>query len=805
MPKGTLIIRAAEQIGVQIPRFCDHPLLDPVGACRQCLVEVEGAAQAGRLLHDHRSPTAWSCKTQLTSAVGGQGAAGHHGVAADQPPAGLPDLRQGRRVPAAEPGDEQRPRRDPVRRRQAHLPEAARRSPRRSCSTASAACSAPAAPGSPSRSPATRSSSCSSAARWSRSPSTRTSRSSPTSPATPSRSARSARSPAPTYRFRARPFDLRSEPSVCEHCASGCAQRTDYRRGKVMRRLAGEDPAVNEEWNCDKGRYAFRYATVNERLTDAAGPRERTASCSRPRGPRRWAAAAEGLRGRPRRPAASACCPAAGSPSRTPTPTPSSPASRWAPTTSTPAPARTRPRSSPSSPPQVAGTGPGAARSPTASWTTAPAVLLVGFEPEEESPIVFLRLRQAVRTRGLPVFDLAPFATRAAEKLRPRCWPRCPAPRPGRCAALARARRRPGAARPSRRCGSPAPSSSPASGWPRCPARFSALLAGWPGATGARVAWVPRRAGERGAVEAGALPTLLPGGRLRRRRRRPRRRRPALGRGARRLPATPGRDPTGILTAARDGELGGLLVGGVDPTDLPDPALRRGGAGRGRLRGQPGDVPQSAVTDAGRRRPAGRRRAGEGRHATSTGRAGRARSTRPCTAPGPAARRPGAAGRWPTRWTSTCGCPPSRRPAPSSPRWAPPAGPRRRRGPGRRARPPARRRGRATRRCSPPGGSCSTRGTLQRDEPRPGRHRPAAGRPARRRRRRRGSGVADGDRLTVSGALAADHAAGPAHRDARPGGLAADESPGQRGPAPTLGARRPARVVRPPCTRRGAA
>ena len=35
VPKGTLVIRAAEMIGVQIPRFCDHPLLEPVGACRQ--------------------------------------------------------------------------------------------------------------------------------------------------------------------------------------------------------------------------------------------------------------------------------------------------------------------------------------------------------------------------------------------------------------------------------------------------------------------------------------------------------------------------------------------------------------------------------------------------------------------------------------------------------------------------------------------------------------------------------------------------------------------------------------------------
>ena len=68
VPKGTLVIRAAEQLGIMIPRFCDHPLLDPVGACRQCLIEVEG----------QRKPLA-SCtttvsdgmvvRTQLTSPV----------------------------------------------------------------------------------------------------------------------------------------------------------------------------------------------------------------------------------------------------------------------------------------------------------------------------------------------------------------------------------------------------------------------------------------------------------------------------------------------------------------------------------------------------------------------------------------------------------------------------------------------------------------------------------------------------------------------------------------------------------------
>ena len=42
VPKGMLIIRAAEELGIEIPRFCDHPMLDPVAACRQCYVKVEG-------------------------------------------------------------------------------------------------------------------------------------------------------------------------------------------------------------------------------------------------------------------------------------------------------------------------------------------------------------------------------------------------------------------------------------------------------------------------------------------------------------------------------------------------------------------------------------------------------------------------------------------------------------------------------------------------------------------------------------------------------------------------------------------
>ena len=68
------------------------------------------------------------------------------------------------------------------------------------------------------------------------------------------------------YRFRSRPFDLVSTPAVGEHDACGAAIRVDHRRGKVMRRLSGDDPEVNEEWITDKDRFAYTYAMLEDRL-----------------------------------------------------------------------------------------------------------------------------------------------------------------------------------------------------------------------------------------------------------------------------------------------------------------------------------------------------------------------------------------------------------------------------------------------------------------------------------------------------------------------------------------------------------
>ena len=58
-----------------------------------------------------------------------------------------------------------------------------------------------------------------------------------------------------------------SRNSITPRCALSAT-------GEVTRRLAGNDPAVNEEWNCDKGRWAFTYATQPDRLEHGEGTEE---------------------------------------------------------------------------------------------------------------------------------------------------------------------------------------------------------------------------------------------------------------------------------------------------------------------------------------------------------------------------------------------------------------------------------------------------------------------------------------------------------------------------------------------------
>jgi len=317
VPKGTLVIRAAELIGVQIPRFCDHPLLDPVGACRQCLVEVEG----------QRKPLA-SCtiavtegmvvRTQSTSEAADAAQRGVMELLLINHPLDCPVCDKGGECPlqnqAMSSGraetrftDSKRTFPKPINLSTQVLLDRERcvlcaRCTRFSDQIAGdpfiellergALQQVGIAAGTPFDSYF----------------SGNTVQICPVGALT-----------GTAYRFRARPFDLVSTPTVCEHCSSGCAQRTDHRRGKVLRRLAGDDANVNEEWNCDKGRWAF------------ATPRPLTAS------PPPWCAtrpatcgAHRGLRpSRQQQPDwltdPPVCWSAAGSPPRMPTPTRSLP------------------------------------------------------------------------------------------------------------------------------------------------------------------------------------------------------------------------------------------------------------------------------------------------------------------------------------------------------------------------------------------------------------------------------------------------------------------------------------------------
>jgi NADH-quinone oxidoreductase subunit G len=564
VPKGTLIIRAAEMIGVQIPRFCDHPLLEPIGACRQCLVEVEG----------QRKPAA-SCtmpvtdgmvvKTQLSSPMADKAQQGTMELLLINHPLDCPVCDKGGECPlqnqAMSNGRTESRFIDVKRTYPKPLPISSQVLLDRERCVLCARCTrfSQQVAGDPFIELFERGA-LEQVAIYEDEP-FESYFSGNTTQICPVGALTSAQ-----YRFRARPFDLRSEPSVCEHCASGCSMRTDYRRGKVQRRLAGEDPAVNEEWTCDKGRYAFRYVAANQRLTTPLVRRD--GELQPASWPEAWAAAAQGLReamddggvgvlpgGRLTLEDAYAYAKFA----------------RVALGTND-VDARARAHSAEELDflaAAVAGTGPATGGVTYDDLAAAPAVLLAGVEPEEESPIVFLRLRRAVRTNGLAVFDLAPFATRAAEKLHATVLVTVPGAEARSLQALA-----------AGTWGGPAVEALRSPGavvlvgerLAELPGALSAVLE-LSRATGARVAWVPRRAGERGAVEAGALPTLLPGGRS------------VTDAAARAdvagrwgvdlaaIPATPGRDVTGILTAARDGALTGLLVGGVDPADLPDPVL----------------------------------------------------------------------------------------------------------------------------------------------------------------------------------------------------------------------------------------
>ncbi|MFT4289086.1 NADH-quinone oxidoreductase subunit G [Nocardioides sp.] len=519
VPPGTLVIRAAEQVGVQIPRFCDHPLLEPVGACRQCLVDIPDAGNGRGFPKPQASCTIPVAEGMVVETANATATKAQHGIMEFllvNHPLDCPVCDKGGECPlqnqamsngqgesrfSANGAGIKRTFPKPINLSPTILLDRERCIVCQRCTRFAAEI-----PGDPGISLIQRGAQqqigIADGEPFDSYFSGNTIQICPVGALT-----------SEEYRFRSRPFDLISTPGVGEHDACGAAIRVDHRRGKVMRRLSGNDPAVNEEWITDKDRFGFAYLYGDDRI---AYPMIREDGTLRPAS---WleafTVAARGL---------AAAGAAAVLPGGRLTLADARAYAAFARETlgTEDVDFRARPLSAEETGflrEHVAGSGLGVTYD---DLEAAPVVVLAGLEPEDEAGSIFLRLRKSVRHGGTKVVAVAPYTSRGSAKLSAELVRTAPGEEAAAIAAL------------------DLPEGAVILAGERLALSPGALPA--VAATGARWAWVPRRAGDRGAVEAGLLP------------------------------AEGGRDADEIVAATIAGEIGALVVGGVDPDDTADPA-----------------------------------------------------------------------------------------------------------------------------------------------------------------------------------------------------------------------------------------
>ena len=540
VPKGTLVIRAAEKLGIQIPRFCDHPLLAPAGACRQCLVDIEINGRA------FPKPQA-SCtipvengmivKTQLTSEVADKAQKGIMELLLINHPLDCPVCDKGGECPLqnqAMSNGRSESRFEGVKRTfEKPVPISSQVLLDRERCVLCARCTrfSEQIAGDPFITLNERGA-LQQVGIYEDEPfdsyySGNTVQICPVGALT-----------GTSYRFRARPFDLVSTDSACEHCASGCAMRTDVRRGKTLRRLAGEDSTVNEEWNCDKGRWAFKYEVAKNRITSPL-VRDANGQLQEASWPEALAAAAKGLKD-------SRAGVLVGGRATVEDAYGYSKFARVTLATN-----NIDFRSRVGSKEELDFLASVPTNATYKDIDNADHVVLINFEPEDESPIVFLRIYKQVHKRSIKVTTIAALASRGTQKLK---------------ANLIKTA-----------AGNEVAAVNSISGL----TGKSVVLVGERAAetqgalsavaklvkeSGAKLGWVPRRAGERGAIAAGALPNLLPGAR------------PIEDASARvdiatawsidSVPTTAGMSTEEIINS----DLQAVLIGGVDPMDISSDA-----------------------------------------------------------------------------------------------------------------------------------------------------------------------------------------------------------------------------------------
>ncbi|HYZ13548.1 MAG TPA: NADH-quinone oxidoreductase subunit G [Actinomycetota bacterium] len=554
VPKGTLVIRAAEQLGIEIPRFCDHPFLEPIGACRQCYVEIEGQRKLFTSCTTDVAP-GMVVKTQNASAVAKEAQVANLEFLLLNHPLDCPICDRGGECPLQDqalafgPGESRYT--EPKRVYAKPLALSPLVALDRERCVLCARC--------------TRFCDEISGDRFielfARSAGERVSIAagedfrSPFSGNTVQICPVGALTSTP-YRFAARPFDLSSADSVCGHCSSGCNVKVDVRRGEIVRVLARDNVEVNDAWICDKGRYAFRHSDLDTRVTTPL-IRDRglePASFDEVFGEiARWS---KGARvafitgGRLADEDAYAL-------------------SKLARTVFASNDLDHRRSFNGGRAEEVAAGVP--------QWTTyedverAPAILVAGVDTEQEVPILHLRIRKAVR-RGARVFVIHPRMTRLADVAEHEL------------------------ARPEHQTYVLEQIHEAAEGEESFAGRVASALRAAGGDAvviagerltehplaadvalsvanrfGSRFAFVTRRANDRGALRAGVHPSLLPGGR----RMNVDDERAEVEAAWGQLPsASAGRSTRQILEASANGEIDLLFLIGVDPLrDLPNDAL----------------------------------------------------------------------------------------------------------------------------------------------------------------------------------------------------------------------------------------
>ena len=265
VPEGTLVIRAAENLGIEIPRFCDHPFLDPIGACRQCYVEIEGQRKLFTSCTTEVAPD-MAVRTQHSSEEAHRAQVANLEFLLLNHPLDCPICDRGGECPLQDqalafgPGESRYI--EPKRTFEKPIPLSPLVDLDRERCVLCARCTRFCDEVSGDRfielfARSARERVSIAAGEDFRSPfSGNTVQICPVGALT-----------ATPYRFVARPFDLSSADSVCQHCSAGCNVRIDLRRGSVVRVLARDNAQVNDAWTCDKGRFAFRHADRPERVT----------------------------------------------------------------------------------------------------------------------------------------------------------------------------------------------------------------------------------------------------------------------------------------------------------------------------------------------------------------------------------------------------------------------------------------------------------------------------------------------------------------------------------------------------------